>query len=138
MRDQGLGSWPERRLVISPEKPALWFEGATSTYRELALDVRRTASALHGLGVRRGDRVAWLGANHPTALHLLYACGQLGAVWVPVNARLSPAEAHYVLEHSGTTVVVHGKEHAGTAEVLRAQLPGIRAWTSPAPTTRGR
>ncbi|SCX40401.1 fatty-acyl-CoA synthase [Klenkia marina] len=137
MRDQGLGSWPERRLVISPDKPALWFEGTTSTYRELALDVRRTASALHDLGVRRGDRVAWLGANHPAALHLLYACGQLGAVWVPVNARLSPAEARYVLEHSGASVVVHGREHGTTADALADQLPGVAHWAAAEPPLEG-
>ncbi|WP_336405002.1 acyl-CoA synthetase [Klenkia sesuvii] len=128
-----MGGWPERRLRISPQKPALWFEGTTSTYADFAHDVRRAAAALADLGVQKGDRVAWFGANHPTALHTLYACGQLGAVWVPVNARLSAAEAQYVLEHSGTTVVVHGREHAGTAATLRPELPQVRAWVSAEP-----
>ncbi|PZA19175.1 AMP-binding protein, partial [Modestobacter versicolor] len=111
MRNAGLGSWPERHLRSSPHKPALWFEGATTTHGEFALRVRRAASALAGLGVQRGDRVAWLGANHPAGLETLYACGQLGATWVPVNARLTPPEAQYVLEHSGASLVVHGREH---------------------------
>ncbi|GHE11688.1 acyl-CoA synthetase [Klenkia taihuensis] len=133
MRNQGIGSWPERRLRISPHRPALWFEGRTATHGEFALDVRRAASVLQELGVQKGDRVAWFGANHPAALHTLYACGQLGAVWVPVNARLSAAEARYVLEHSGTTLVVHGAEHAGTAAALRAELPQVRSWLSAEP-----
>jgi fatty-acyl-CoA synthase len=130
VRNAGLGSWPERRLRISPQKPAIWFEGTTTTHGEFAHRVRRAASALHALGVQRGDRVAWFGANHPAALETLYACGQLGAVWVPVNARFTPPEAQYVLEHSGATVVVHGREHGSTADKLRAGLPAVRHWAA--------
>ncbi|SFF74615.1 acyl-CoA synthetase [Blastococcus tunisiensis] len=130
MRNAGLGSWPERRLRISPNRPAIWFEGATTTHGEFAHRVRRAAAALSALGVGRGDRVAWLGANHPAALETLYACGQLGAVWVPVNARLTPPEVRYVLEHSGTSLVVHGREHGTTADTLRAELPAVRTWVA--------
>ena len=137
MRNAGLGSWPERRLRSSPHKPALWFEGQTTTHGEFALRVRRAAAALAGLGVRRGDRVAWFGANHPAGLETLYACGQLGAIWVPVNARLTPPEAQYVLEHSGASLVVHGREHGGTADALRAALPAVRHWVAAEPPLSG-
>ena len=137
MRNSGLGSWPERRLRMSPQKPAIWFEGTTTTHGEFALAVRRAASVLHDLGVQRGDRVAWLGANHPVGLELLYACGQLGAVWVPVNARLTPPEAQYVLAHSGASLVVHGREHGTTADVLRDQLPAVRTWVAAEPPIEG-
>ncbi|HET6393723.1 MAG TPA: long-chain fatty acid--CoA ligase [Blastococcus sp.] len=130
MRNAGLGSWPERRLRISPQRPAIWFEGTTTTHGEFAHRVRRAAAALAALGVTRGDRVAWLGANHPAALETLYACGQLGAIWVPVNARFTAPEARYVLEHSGATLVVHGREHGTTADTLRAQLPAVRHWVA--------
>ena len=59
MRNAGLGSWPERRLRISPQKPAIWFEGTTTTHGEFAHRVRRAAAALEALGVGSGDRVAW-------------------------------------------------------------------------------
>jgi fatty-acyl-CoA synthase len=36
MRNARLGSWPERRLRISPDRPALWFEGATTTLDRVA------------------------------------------------------------------------------------------------------
>src|SRR6476646_11176894 len=105
MRNAGLGSWPERRLRLSPARDAIWFEGNTTSHAGFADRVRRAASALASLGVTAGDRVAWISGNHPSALETLYACGQLGAIWVPVNARLSPPEARYVLQHSGATVV---------------------------------
>ncbi|MCZ2835971.1 acyl-CoA synthetase [Modestobacter sp. VKM Ac-2985] len=137
MRNAGLGSWPERRLRSSPHKPALWFEGTTTTHGEFALRVRRAATALAELGVQRGDRVAWFGTNHPAGLEVLYACGQLGAIWVPVNARFTPPEAQYVLEHSGASLVVHGREHGATADTLRAALPAVRHWVAAEPPLAG-
>ncbi|HWD05479.1 MAG TPA: long-chain fatty acid--CoA ligase [Amycolatopsis sp.] len=137
MRNSGLGSWPERRLLISPERDALWFEGRTTSHAAFAERVRRTASALAGLGVAAGDRVAWISGNHPSALETLYACGQLGAIWVPVNARLTAPEASYVLADSGASVVVHGREHGELADALRAEGSAVRAWVAAEPPTVG-
>ena len=130
MRNAGLGSWPERRLRISPDRIAIWFEGTATSYATFAERVRRTASALSGLGVDAGHRVAWLSGNHPSALETLYACGQLGAIWVPVNARLTAPEAQYVLEHCGAEVVVHGRDQGVLVDALRDRLPGVRAWVA--------
>jgi len=137
VRNAGLGSWPERRRRISPERDAIWFEGTTTSHLGFADRVRRTAAALAGLGVRPGDRVAWTGGNHPSALETLYACGQLGAIWVPVNARLAPPEAEYVLTHSGASVVVHGRDHGDLADALRDRLTGVRTWVAAEPPTAG-
>jgi fatty-acyl-CoA synthase len=138
VRNGGIGSWPERRLRISPDKDAIWFEGTTTSHGSFAMRVRRTASALADLGVRRGDRVAWVSGNHPSALETLYACGQLGAIWVPVNGRLTAIEAEYVLQHSGASVVVHGRDHGVIADALRDRLTGVRAWiAAEAPTSGG-
>ncbi|TQN42656.1 fatty-acyl-CoA synthase [Blastococcus colisei] len=128
MRNAGIGSWPERRLRSSPEDDAIWFDGTTTSHRAFAERVRRAAAALAELGVHAGDRVAWTGGNHPSALETLYACGQLGAIWVPFNARLAVPEAEYVLAHSGSTVVVHGRDHGGLADALRDRLGDVRHW----------
>ena len=137
MRNAGLGSWPERRLVISPDRDAIWFEGTTTSHAGFAERVRRTAAALAGLGVVAGDRVAWTGGNHPSALETLYACGQLAAIWVPVNARLAAPEAEYVLSHSGASVVVHGRDRGALADALRDRLAGVRHWVAAEPPEDG-
>jgi fatty-acyl-CoA synthase len=137
VRNAGLGSWPERRLRISPERDAIWFEGTSTSHAGFAERVRRAASALARLGIRRGDRVGWVAGNHPSALETLYASGQLGAVWVPVNARLTAAETQYVLEHSGASVVVHGREHGWLADALRDAVPGVRSWVAAEPPVEG-
>ena len=133
MRNAGLGSWPERRLRISPDRDAIWFEGTTTSHAGFAGRVRRAANALLALGVRAGDRVAYVGGNHPSALETLYACGQVGAIWVPVNARLTAPEAAYVLTDSGASVVVHGRDHGRLADALRGEVPAVRAWVAAEP-----
>ena len=137
MRNAGLGAWPERRLRISPDRDAIWFEGTTTSHAGFAHRVRRTATALAGLGVAPGDRVAWTGGNHPSALETLYACGQLAAIWVPVNARLAAPEAEYVLGHSGASVVLHGRDHGPLADALRDRLTGVRHWVAAEPPVDG-
>ncbi len=133
MRNAGLGSWPERRLRMTPHRDAIWFEGRTMSHAGFAERVRRTAAGLASLGVRRGERVAWFSANHPSALETLFACGQLGAIWVPINARLTAPEVQYIVEHSGAMVVVHGADQAPHATDLAGTVPAVRSWVAVEP-----
>jgi O-succinylbenzoate-CoA ligase len=112
MRNEGIGSWPRRRARKTPHRIAVVHDGVERTYRELDDRVTRLARVLHSLGVRRGDRVAYLGENHPAFLETLFAAGQLGAVMVPLNTRLAGAEIAYMLADSGAAVLVRGRGSA--------------------------
>jgi acyl-CoA synthetase (AMP-forming)/AMP-acid ligase II len=111
--DRGVGSWIERRARIAPDQPALIHRETRCTYGELASRVRRLAHGLRRLGVRRGDRVGWLGANHPAFLEVLFAAAKLGAVIAPVNHRLDHAVISEVLLGYSPTVVVVERTAAG-------------------------
>jgi fatty-acyl-CoA synthase len=124
--NEGLGSWPARRAQLSPQNPALVFEGATISYAEVNAQVNRLAQVLHDLGLGPGDRVAYLGPNHPALLETLFAAGLLGAVFVPLNTRLVPAEIGYQLADSGASVLIWAPEQAAVVEAL-GPLPGIQA-----------
>ena len=106
MQDQGLARWIERRARIAPNQPALIHGETCRTYAEVAERVRRLARGLGELGVARGDRVAWLGANHPAFLEVLFATARLGAVLTPVNHRLADAVIGDLLRAFSPTVVV--------------------------------
>jgi acyl-CoA synthetase (AMP-forming)/AMP-acid ligase II len=106
MSDRGVGSWIERRARIAPDQPALIHGEARCTYGELANRVRRLAHGFRELGVQRGDRVGWLGPNHPAFLEVLFATAKLGAMMAPVNHRLDHAMFHDVLGGYSPTVVV--------------------------------
>ncbi|MFI7370518.1 long-chain fatty acid--CoA ligase [Actinoplanes sp. NPDC049668] len=101
-----LGSWPARRAAMSPRRTALIFEDRRTTYAELHARTARLAGALRGAGVRRGDRVAYLGPNHPAFVETMFAAYALGAVFVPLNYRLTAPELDHQLRHSGTTALI--------------------------------
>jgi fatty-acyl-CoA synthase len=107
----GVGSWIERRARIAPGQLALVSDDRSFTYAELAGRVRRLANGLQRLGVGRGDRVAWLGPNHPAFLESLFASGLVGAVLAPVNHRLAADGIRAVLADIQPTVLV---QHAAT------------------------
>ena len=65
-----------------PDRVAVDFFGATTTYAQLVAQVERAASALHDLGVRRGDRVALVLPNATSHVVAFYAVARLGGVVV--------------------------------------------------------
>jgi len=106
--------WADR----TPDKTAIRFQGEEVSYRELAIDVDRTAVALQRLGVKSGQRIAWLGYNSPQFLSTLFACARIGAIIVPLNFRLAPAEHLYMLKNAGAKLLVFDPRFAKTAELV--------------------
>lgn len=106
MRDQGIGSWPTRRARMTPDKVALMHDGRTETYVQLDHRANRLAHGLRERGIRRGDRVAYLGLNSIDLVETLFATAKLGAVFVPVNTRLTAPELRHVLTDSDARLLV--------------------------------
>jgi fatty-acyl-CoA synthase len=122
MHNHGLGAWMAKRRLKSPDTVALIHgDGDTVTYRELADGADRVSALLWHRGVRKGDRVAFLGENSPEFLQVLFGTAQLGAVFVPVNTRLAPPEITHVLTDSGARVLIHDPEFADRV------APGVAA-----------
>ncbi|GAA2358390.1 o-succinylbenzoate--CoA ligase [Streptomyces violaceusniger] len=122
MRNEGLGSWPARRARKTPHRTALIHGEQSTDYRTLHTRTTRLAHALRARGIRRGDRIAHLGPNHPAYLETLFAAGLLGAVFVPLNTRLSGPEITYQLADSGARALIHGAAHAGLVAGLPAGI----------------
>src|SRR5262245_43042594 len=98
--------WIERHAVLFPARTAVRFHGRTFCYADLACGIERTAAMLHSeLGLRRGDRLAWLGLNHPDMLGLLFATARCGLILVPLNWRLAPPEIGFILRDAGAKVL---------------------------------
>jgi fatty-acyl-CoA synthase len=103
---------------MTPDRVALSHGDRHITYAELNERVDRLASALRGIGVKAGDRVAYLGVNHPSYAETLFAVGLLGAVFVPLNIRLAVPELRYILDDSGAEVLILGRSHRHLAGEL--------------------
>ena len=122
MRNMGTGSWPARRARMSPDKVAFVYQDRTLTYADVHERSTRLAAQLRSLGVGRGDRVAYLGPNHPAFAETMFATHILGGVFVPLNFRLTAPELAYMLGQSAAEVLVYAPECAGEVGVLRDRL----------------
>jgi len=123
MTDHGVGSWPARRARITPDAVALRQAERALTYAELAGRVDALAAGLADRGVRRGDRVAYLGANDIATFETFFAAGRLGAIFVPLNTRLTAVELGGLLADCAPAALVHGPE---AADVVAVAFPGGR------------
>jgi long-chain acyl-CoA synthetase len=90
-----------RDAARAPERPTL-FDGTrcTATALQWARRSARLAQALHARGIRPGDRVLVFMRNHPRYLELLFGLWWAGAVAVPVNAKLHPAELRWIAHNA--------------------------------------
>ena len=118
-----LADWIDRRAAFAPERVAIRFEGREITYAGLAERMARLAAALGGgLGVGRGDRVAFLGFNNPEMIALLFACARLGAILTPLNWRLAAPEHRRMLDDCAPSALLVEPGFVGHVEAMRGGL----------------
>jgi fatty-acyl-CoA synthase len=100
--------WLARRAQLSPSKLALVDpeRGEQISYREWNRRAELTARGLVSAGVGRGDRVALLAESSLEVLDLLFACGKLGAAFVPLNWRLADPELERLIAHARPRLLV--------------------------------
>ena len=118
-----LAQWIDRHAGFTPEQIALRFDDDAVTYRELAARVARAAGALAALGIGAGDRVAWLGQNHPATLVLLFACARLRAMLVPLSWRLAAPELRRMLDDCEPAALFAEPSFAETVERIGLAVP---------------
>ena len=95
------------------------------TYREFDDRATRLATALRErFGVERGDRVGFLAQNSTDHFETMFACWKLGAIFVPVNWRLSPHETAAIVEHCGPRVILHDAEFS--PQLALSHTPTVR------------
>jgi fatty-acyl-CoA synthase len=107
------GAWIGYHARVSPDRTALHdlASGRRFTYRELDGRAARLAGALAGsFGVRAGDRVAMLSRNCAQAFETMYACARLGAIFVPLNVRLSDPELEALASDAGPALLLGEQE----------------------------
>jgi fatty-acyl-CoA synthase len=116
-----------RRASLTPDAVALEDAASGRTLTYAALDERagRAAALLAAHGVGAGDRVALLSRNRIEFFELLFACAKLGAILVPLNWRMPPAELDGLVADAEPALILHGTAEAGAAAALALPLPAI-------------
>jgi fatty-acyl-CoA synthase len=111
-----------RRAELNPERIALIFEEREFLYSEFAERVRRLASLLRSGGVCFGDRVGYLGLNHPALLETMFAAQALGAIFVPLNFRLTAQELTFIINDAGIHTLLVDDALRGVLETAQPEL----------------
>ncbi|PXA82859.1 acyl-CoA synthetase [Nostoc sp. 3335mG] len=121
---------PRLYAESKPDHPALIFSGSGETIGYGALEDRanRAAQAFRALGLANGDAVAIVCENRPEYLDVYWAAQRAGIVMVPVSTRLKPEEIAYIVNDSGTRLVLASSaETARGLDAIRQTMPGLTA-----------
>ena len=127
-----LADLPAWQARARPAATALRFDGVGAGYAALHQRSLQWAAWLRAQGVHRGDRITWLGLNHPDQIALLFAAARVGALLVPLNFRLAPPEWDAVLADCTPRCVIHDAAWAGAARDL-ARRHGLPVYGIDAP-----
>lgn len=109
---QTIGDLLRRSAARAPNKPAIRCGEVAWTYAEFDQLCNRLAAGLGNLGIGPGDTVAILSRNSHAFAAVRFALARLGAVLVPINFMLKPAEAAYILGHAQTKALCVDSEFA--------------------------
>src|SRR3954466_4452720 len=112
-----------RRLY--PGREAVVDGALRLTYEQFFDRCDRWSAALQRLGVKPGDRVAYIAPNTHAQLESFYAVPQIGAVVVPINYRLTAADFAYLIAHSGASVVCAHPDYLEAVDSIRAEVPKV-------------
>ena len=99
----------------TPRRRAATLGEEALTFAELDTRANQTARALAARGVGHGDRVAWWGDTSLDAMPIFGGLARIGAVFAPVNARLSPGEASEIVGYARPRLLVVDDAHAAGA-----------------------
>lgn len=106
----------EEQAAKYGSRPAVIYEDREYTYAEIHRRVLVRAALLRKAGIGKGDRVAYLGANHPGLVSVLLACLRIGAIFIPLNWRLAPVELDHQLRSSQASLFIVDPVHDGLAD----------------------
>ena len=125
--DIGLANWFRQRAERTPERAALEFEGGRWTYEQMQQEIEGCAARLQALGVARGDRVAFLGLNQPMFFFAMFAAARLGAIFVPLNFRLTGPELAFMLNDCTAKVLIVDAQLHPVIAAVRDDLKTVTA-----------
>jgi len=104
-----------------PDAKALHFEGRDTTWAQLDAETALIADALLAEGLRKGDRVAYLGRNSDALLKLFLGASRAGLIFTPLNWRLAPAEiAAIAADCAPRLMCIGGQDFAAHADAVAA------------------
>lgn len=107
MSTEVIPHWLDKRAFLSPEQPALTFEGNTYSFQDMQKEAKRIAAQIHSLGVGDGDHIGVYFHNHEKMVFFIHALTYIGAVGVFLNTRLTEQEIVFQVTDAECTHIFH-------------------------------
>ncbi|MGJ7919537.1 long-chain-fatty-acid--CoA ligase [Neobacillus sp. LXY-4] len=117
----------DRAVFLYGKKPAIICDDRVFTYEEINGRVNRLSHGLKDLGVKKGDRVAYLAPNTVEMFEGFYGVFQLGAIMVPLNTRLKPEDYLFILNHSESKVLFVDQDLYPLIVPIKDKLTSVEA-----------
>ena len=111
---------------VDPDKEATVFQDERITYRQMRDRAYKLANALKSLGLNKGDRVAVLLRNCTEWFEIFFALATLGAVMVPVNFLLKSNEVEFIVNDSGSSMILVGEDLLNLIDLERKNTQELR------------
>ena len=92
------------------------------TYAQMHERVGRAAAAFREKGVKAGDRIAILAANSTDMIETQFAAFRIGAIWVPLNVRLTVPELEFIVRDADPALFLHDIDFTATAEDVAGRV----------------
>ncbi len=127
-----------RKLAdTQPDRVALSFEGRHTTYADLEKHTNQAANALIAAGIKKGDRIAFLGKNSDSYFEVFLGAGKMGGTTTPINWRLAAPEVVYILQDSRAPILFVGPEFVDAIPGIAGQCPDLKTIIAVEDSTRG-
>lgn len=117
---------PPTHAEQQPDAIAFSFEGRLTTYAEFDRHTDQVANALLAGGVKKGDRICYLGKNSDHYFELFLGAAKMGAVITPIGWRLAPPEVAYIVNDSRAPFFFVGPEFTGNAKKVLEEAPNVK------------
>lgn len=116
--------FPDREAFVSVlYRTGQWVR---HTWKEMDQISDRIATGLYGLGIRKGQKVAFLQNNSAECYYTCLGIHKIGAVFIPINVRLVAREVEYIVHHSDAEFIIMGSEFIPIYEQMRDKLKNIK------------
>ena len=124
--------WVETQARLQPNKTAFIEHHSQRRFTWLSFHKRvsQLAASLSLRGIERGDRVAYLGLNSTDTLEILCATQRIGAVYVPLNFRLTPDELSYIIGDAEPKLLICDQVFEPVVSAVQTQLAWLVSITT--------
>ena len=120
------------------DKVALTFQSNRMTFGQMEEHCLKMGSVLHGLGLKKGDRVGILDFNSMTLATALFGIPACGMTALPLNHRLAPQELIWILEDAEASALIYAPSFSETVEEMRSRLTSVSHFICTEETPNGK